>query len=189
MSILLRPSLELSDIPFLTIVAAVACARALRKVTSAPVEIKWPNDLMLSGRKVGGILTESKSKGGKTLFAVVGIGINLNSAAGDFPSELRETSTSIRIEKGRKVPKDDLVASIVEEMEVLYDMLIKRGKGRILDECRQLSCTLGRSVRVIAGDDLFEGTAEALDRDGRLVVRLQSGDRKVVNAGDVTMVR
>jgi len=189
MSILLRPPLAPSDVSLLTMTAAVGCARALRKITGLRVEIKWPNDLMLSGRKRGGILTETKSRGKMTLFAVVGIGINLNSGAGDFPSELWATATSLRVETGKEIPKNDLIAGILEEIGLWYGRLTRGEKEIILSEWRHLSSTLGRRVKVTSGTDSLEGVAEALDGAGRLIVRLSSGARKVISAGDVTMVR
>ena len=124
-----------------------------------------------------------------TLFAVVGIGINLNSGAGDFPSELWATATSLRVETGKEIPKNDLIAGILEEIGLLYGMLTKGEKEIILGEWRHLSSTLGRRVKVTSGTDSLEGVAEALDGAGRLIVRLSSGARKVISAGDVTMVR
>ncbi len=187
MSIILRPALTPTDAALLTMTAAVASARALRELSGLHVEIKWPNDLMVSGKKLGGILTEMKSKGRRILFAVVGIGINLNSGADDFSPELRTTATSMRIETGKKFPKTSLISRILNEMEVWYDKLAQGGRDRILDEWRRLSTTLGRSVRIISGKETLEGIAEALDGDGRLIVRLPSGIQKVISAGDVTI--
>lgn len=189
MSIILRPDLTPTDAALLTMTAAVASARALRELSGLNVEIKWPNDLMVSGKKLGGILTEMKSRGRRILFAVVGIGINLNSGADDFSPELRTTATSMRIETGKKFPKTGLISQILNEMDAWYDELAQGGRERILDEWRRLSTTLGRSVRITSGNETLEGIAEALDGDGRLIVRLRSGIQKVISAGDVTMVR
>jgi BirA family biotin operon repressor/biotin-[acetyl-CoA-carboxylase] ligase len=169
--------------------AAVACAKALREISGLHVEIKWPNDLMVSGKKLGGILTEMKSRGGNIVFAVVGIGINLNSSAGDFPPELWATATSIKVETGKEIPKTVTISRLLEEIGFWYDMLTKGEGDRILDEWRHLSSILGKSVRITAGNEILEGIAEALDGAGRLIVRLPSGSQKVISAGDVTMVR
>jgi BirA family biotin operon repressor/biotin-[acetyl-CoA-carboxylase] ligase len=189
MSVLLRPALAPADVPLLTMTASVGCARALREIAGLNVEIKWPNDLMVSGRKLGGILTEAKSRGKKILFAVVGIGINANSGATDFPPELWATATSLRAETGIEIPRNDLVAAILAEIEFWYGLLKKGERERILDEWRKLSSTLGRSIRIVTGKDTFEGVAEALDREGRLIVKLPSGALRVISAGDIIMLR
>jgi len=189
MSILLRPTVTPADAALLTITAAVACVRALREATGLQVEIKWPNDLMVSGKKLGGILTEMKSRGPRVLFAVVGIGINLNSRAADFSPELSATATSLRVETGGKIPKTALISRILSEIRFWYDELTQGDRDRILDEWRRLSSTLGRDVRITSVNETFEGVAETLDKEGRLIVRLSSGIRKVVSAGDVAMVR
>ena len=189
MSILLRPAVPPADAVLLTMTAAVACTRALRDATGLHVGIKWPNDLMVSGKKLGGILTEMKSRGRRVLFAVVGIGINLNSEAADFSSGLRTTVTSLRAETGKKIRKTGLIFRILREMGLWYDELIQGGRDRILDEWKGLSVTLGRRVRITSGSEMLEGFAETLDEEGRLIVKLASGVRKVVSAGDVTMVR
>ncbi len=189
MSILLRPTVAPPHAALLTVTAAVACARALRETTGLQVEIKWPNDLMASGRKLGGILTEMKSRGPKILFAVVGIGINLNSEGLDCSPELRTASTSLQRETGREIRKTDLISRILRETELWYEELMQRGGGRILEEWKRLSSTLGRNVRITVADETLEGVAETLDAEGRLIVRLPSGVRKVVSSGDVVLVR
>ncbi len=189
MSILLRPVLALSALPLLTLTAAVACARALKETAEFPVEIKWPNDLMASGKKIGGILTEAKSRGKKVLFIIVGIGINLNSDAADFPPELRAIATSLKAETGREIRKNGLIRNILREMESWCGTLMEGRSDRVLDEWKRLSSTLGRSVRITTGEGVFEGVAETLDETGRLVLRLASGARKVIGSGDVIMAR
>jgi len=120
---------------------------------------------------------------------VVGIGINLNSGAADFSPELSTSATSLRVETGRKILRTGLISSILGEMRLWYDELTKGDRDRILDEWRRLSSTLGSDVRITSVNETFEGVAETLDKEGRLIVRLSSGIRKVVSAGDVAMVR
>ncbi len=189
MSILLRPALALPELPLLTLATAVACARALKEIAGLRVEIKWPNDLMASAKKLGGILTEAKSRGKKVLFVVVGIGINLNSDAADFPTELRESATSLKTETGKEIPNDSIIHKVLEEIERWYGMLTEGNSRQILDEWKRLSSTLGKNVRITTGEGIFEGVAETLDEAGRLVLRLASGARKVVGSGDVIMAR
>jgi len=189
MSILLRPTLRPAELRLLTLSVAVSCAQALKKVTGVHIGIKWPNDLMVSGRKLGGILTETKLRGKRVIFVVVGIGINVNSDANDFSPELWRTATSLRAETGREVPKDILMTEMLDRIGFWYGMLTTGGRECILNEWRNLSSTLGRKIRISTGKETLKGFAEALDCEGNLVVRLCSGARKVISAGAVTMVR
>jgi BirA family biotin operon repressor/biotin-[acetyl-CoA-carboxylase] ligase len=189
MSILLRPTVTPANAALLTMTAAVACARALREATGLLVEIKWPNDLVVSDKKLGGILTEMKSRGTRILFVVVGIGINLNSGAADLSPELGATATSLQVETGRDILKTGLISRILREIRLWYDEMTQGDRDRILDEWRRLSHTLGRKVRITSANGSFEGLAETIDEEGRLIVRLPSGIRKALSTGDVAMVR
>ncbi len=189
LSVLLRPAFSVSEIPVLTITAAVACARAVKEITGLRVEIKWPNDLMVSGKKLGGILTEAKSRGKTVHFVVVGIGINLNSDSADFPPEVCSAVTSLRAETGKETRKDGLIQSILEEMGHWYGMLTVGKKGCVLEESKRISCTLGKRVVITTGEGVFEGVAETLDEEGRLILRLPSGILKVISSGDVMTAR
>ncbi len=136
MSVLLKPTVTPAEAALLTMTAGVACVRALREATGLQVEIKWPNDLMVSGKKLGGILTEMKSRGPRILFAVVGIGINLNARGSDLSPELSTTATSLRIETGRKILRNGLISGILCELRLWYDELSQGDRGRILTEWR-----------------------------------------------------
>ncbi|MCL5023009.1 MAG: biotin--[acetyl-CoA-carboxylase] ligase [Nitrospirae bacterium] len=189
MSIILRPCLRPAAAPLLTIAAAVACVHALRTSTGLHVEIKWPNDLMVGRSKLGGILTEVKSKGNSLLFAVIGIGINVNSGLEDFPPGIREEATSVLLESAKRHSCKILISSLLKETGFWYEELIKRGSEALLEEWRRFSSTTGSCVRVAAGNEVFEGIAEDIDGEGRLMVRLSSGALKPVSAGDVTKLR
>jgi BirA family biotin operon repressor/biotin-[acetyl-CoA-carboxylase] ligase len=189
LSVLLRPSLNARDAPVLTILAAVACCRALKDSTDLPIEIKWPNDLMISDKKVGGILTETKSMGGMILYAVLGIGINVNLDADHFPPEIRTIATSLRNETAQEFSRTILIANVLNELDSWYTLFTERGKQPLLDEWRRLSSTLGRPVEVTVGKEVVEGVAEDINGEGMLVLRLPSGTTTVISAGDVTHVR
>ncbi len=189
MSVILRPSIQLAEGTLLTIMAGVACCRALRNGTGIQVEIKWPNDLMVSGRKAGGILTEIKANAGNIVFAVMGIGINVNTSLEDFPSDVKETATSLRNEAAKEYPRDILVAGILGELEGCSDILAGGGKELILDEWRRLTTMLGRKVMAVLGDETLTGIAEDVDEQGMLLLRLPSGLLKKINTGDLTILR
>jgi BirA family transcriptional regulator, biotin operon repressor / biotin---[acetyl-CoA-carboxylase] ligase len=188
MSVVLKPRLKPADLSIITLMTAVACARSLRKITSLDIKIKWPNDLMISGRKVGGILSEISTKGKQITNAVVGIGINVNSQIEAYPDEVKGKATSLRNEAMKEFSREEIVADILDEMCVWYGLLTDQGREVVLGEWKQLTCTLGKEVQVAAGDDIFTGIAEAVDDAGNLLIRMTSGDLRRVSAGDVTML-
>jgi len=198
MSIILKPHMLPSDAAFLTLMSAVACASALRRLTSVPVSIKWPNDLMASDRKLGGILTEIKADMDRIIHAVIGVGININLDAEDMPDEIKETATSIKIEqKSRRANGQNssdfsrtLVAiEILKEIDRWYNVLLNKGNIAIKDEWLQLSSTIGRAVKVTVMDTIFTGTAMGIDESGMLTLQLSDNSLKKISAGDVTIFR
>ena len=189
MSILLRPNIAIKDAALLTLLAAVASARALRGSTGLKIEIKWPNDLMVSGRKLGGILTETKTIDKKVVFAVIGIGINVNIELGDLPEEMREVATSVMHETKREHPRTMLLASILKEIDSWYATFLKGRNGPLLSEWKRLSSTLGKTVRVESEKEALFGLAEDVDDGGRLLLKLPSGRVKRISSGDIKTLR
>lgn len=194
MSVIVRPEIEPKDATLLTIMSAISCARAVRNSTGIEVKIKWPNDLMVSERKLGGILTEMKSDQDRIVFAVIGIGINVNSSLDAFPSDVRAVAASVieeLREKGysQEISRTQIIAAILNELERWFKVLIKGGRIQLINEWKKLSSTLGRKVKVVSGKDTFSGIAEDIDDEGMLILRLPSGGLKKISAGDVTMLR
>jgi len=201
MSVIVRPEIEPKDATLLTIMSAISCARAIRNSTrneSFPtgleVKIKWPNDLMVSERKLGGILTEMKSDQDRIVFAVIGIGINVNAHLDAFPSDVRAVAASVMEELGEKgysqeISRTLIIAEILNELERWFKVLIKGGRIQLINEWKKLSSTLGRKVKVVSGRDAISGIAEDIDDEGMLILRLPSGGLKKISAGDVTMLR
>ncbi len=188
MSLLLRPKLDTRDATMLTLLAAVSCTHAIRRVSNLPVLIKWPNDLILSGKKLGGILTEIRADIDKVNLAVVGIGINVNMVKKDFKDEIRSIATSIKEESGEDCSRDELIIEILRQFERFYNILIKQGKRSLLDEWKTLSLTIGRNVKVVMGDETVTGFAEDIDDNGMLILKLQSGLLRQISAGDITLL-
>lgn len=189
MSILLRPKLDTRDATMLTLLAAVSCAHAVKMVSSLPVLIKWPNDLILSGKKLGGILTEIRADIDKVSLAVIGIGINVNMEEKDFTDEIRSIATSIKEESGKYCSRNDLVIEILRQFERFYNILIKQGKRSLLVEWKTLSSTINKNVKVVIGDETVVGLAEDIDDNGMLILRLRSGLLRQISAGDITLLR
>ncbi len=200
MSVILKPHILPQDAAFLTLMSAVACASALRRLTSVPVSIKWPNDLMVSdlsecghatqaGRKLGGILTEIKADMDRIMHAVIGIGININLDAEDMPDEIKDTATSIKNESGDAQSRTLIAVEILKELDRWYNILLNKGKVTIKDKWLKLSSTIGRAVKVTVMDTIFEGTAMDIDENGMLILQLSDNSFKKISAGDVTILR
>jgi len=189
MSIIFVPRLAPKDVTLLTVLSAVACANALGQKASVPVRIKWPNDITVGGKKIGGILTEVKSDADKINLAVIGIGINVNIRREDFDDDIRELATSVYEETGRFLPRGELVAQVLNEFEQWYRTFEAGGRTTLLEEWRRLSSTIGKNVRVSIGTDELNGLADNIDDEGMLLLRLPDGRLKKISAGDVTELR
>ena len=189
MSIAFNPRLDTKDATMLTLLTAVACAHAIKKISGLQVSIKWPNDLILSGKKLGGILTEIRADIDKVNLAVIGIGLNVNMEDEDFAEEIRSIATSIKEESGKYCSRNELVIEVLKQIEHFYNMLINQGKYPLLNEWKILSSTLGKSVKVVIGDEILIGLAEDMDDNGMLILKLDSGLRRRISAGDITLLR
>ena len=189
MSALLAPEIALRDAALLTVAATLACVWALRNKTGLDVKVKWPNDLMADGKKVGGILTELRSVNDRIKCAAIGIGININTRTGDFPAALRSSATSVMAETGKCHSRSGVVSEVLNELERWYRKLIYAGGFPLLEEWRKLSSTIGKGVRVTLYADVLSGLAEDIDENGMLVLKLPSGERRRISAGDLTELR
>jgi BirA family biotin operon repressor/biotin-[acetyl-CoA-carboxylase] ligase len=189
MSVGFRPDILPRDMTLLTALAAVASARGLRHSTGVEVSIKWPNDLLISGKKAGGILTEARSGEGVVSWAVIGIGINVNMECRDLPDGLNETATSLLDESGKRYARAKIIVGILEEFEYWYALLLRQGGTPVLLEWKKLSSTLGNRVSVVTAGEVMQGVAEDLNDEGMLILRLLSGEKRLIAAGDVTMLR
>lgn len=185
MSLILRPELPPTELPKLTLTAAVGVARAIGIVADLPTGIKWPNDILADGKKVCGILTEAAVSDGKTDFAVVGIGINVNTEQADFTAELREKATSLKEVLGRPVSRSLLLAATVGELESLLNQLYADNFAAIRAEWCRRTVSLGQVVQVAAPTGGFTGRAVAIAPDGALIVSREDGSEIRVAAGEV----
>lgn len=186
-SVVLRPDLPPARAPELTLVASVALCDALRQA-GVQAGIKWPNDLLASGKKIAGILTELAAEADRVQWLVVGVGINVNARPEDFPEELRGQATSVLVERGEPAPRALLAAACFTALEDWVDRHAEDGFGPVRDAWRERSVTLGREVSVRADGREVVGIAEDLDATGALLVRSPSGVERIL-AGDVTLLR
>ena len=163
-SIVVRPRLPQSLLSTLSLTTAVAVAEALRRVAKVDARLKWPNDVLVAGRKVAGILLESRMSGGASVVTIIGVGINLGQR--EFPPDLAEGATSIALETGQAPSRESVLAALLEEFDAWRARLEGEGFGPVREAWRRLSDTLGRRVTV----DTVTGLAADLDTDGALLI-------------------
>ena len=187
LSLILRPNLSPADAPKITLLTAVAAAEALGSTTGLPIQIKWPNDILLRGKKLAGILTEISTEMDTIDFVVIGLGLNVNVTA--FPAVLRDMATSLLIETGRVYPRVDITRAFLEGFEGWYGVLQDAGFEPVLERWRQFSAVTGRRVVVETLGDRIEGTALDINRDGLLIVEDEKGQLHRIYSGDVTLER
>jgi BirA family transcriptional regulator, biotin operon repressor / biotin---[acetyl-CoA-carboxylase] ligase len=186
-SVLLRPEIAPQAATQLTIASATSLARAITLQTGIVPEIKWPNDILIRGRKIAGILTEMSAELDHLKEVILGIGIDVNLEAHEFPAPLRKIATSIRIESGQMTDRAGLAVAILRELDRDYER-IKRGEFDAVAEQWQRHCsTIGSQVSIRVGDRVVRGRAESLDADGALLLRGQHGHLERIIGGDVTM--
>jgi BirA family biotin operon repressor/biotin-[acetyl-CoA-carboxylase] ligase len=186
-SVLLRPELRPQEATQLTVASATALRRAIKSVTGLSPEIKWPNDLLLGGKKVAGILTEMSAEVDRVRHLILGIGVDVNQDAAEFPAELRKIATSLKIEAGAAISRAELATEILRELDVDYARICAGKFSELADEWETGCATLGKNVSVQMGARLIRGCAEALDDDGALLVRTEHGHLERVIGGDVTL--
>jgi BirA family biotin operon repressor/biotin-[acetyl-CoA-carboxylase] ligase len=187
-SVILRPPILPSRAPQLTFLSAVATARAIDATTSLRPSIKWPNDLLLSGKKVAGLLNEMSAETEKVNFIVLGIGVNINMNREQFPGDLRHPATSLFLETGEPVRRLDFARALLEALDTLYDSYLLNGYGPVREEWLARSDFLGRRVSVTFQDKELQGTAEDIDEEGALLVRSPDSRLKRILAGDVKII-
>jgi BirA family biotin operon repressor/biotin-[acetyl-CoA-carboxylase] ligase len=188
LSVVLRPEIPLRTAPLLTLAAAVAVASAINPFVNNTARIKWPNDILLSGRKAGGLLTEMSAEQDRVRHVVIGIGVNVNKLPEALPAEVAAVTTSLAEEIGRAIDRTQLLRAILRELDKWYAAFLADEKT-VLDEWRKLNATLANRVTVSNAGALLEGAAEDIDADGRLLLRLADNSVKAVSAGDVTIVK
>ena len=187
-SIILRPSFPPLKAPGLSLMAALALAETIEDYCPKKVKIKWPNDVLLDGRKTAGILTELSADRETINYIVVGIGININHEAHDFPDELAALATSVRIAGGAPVERVPLVRRFLQRFDSEYRMYRQHFLKLSLPRLRYYSSLLGHTIRLAAGGGIIEGTAIDIADDGSLIIE-KDGRRRMVSSGEVTVVK
>ena len=185
-SLLLRPSIAPERISMVTLVMGLAVVRAVNALYGADAGIKWPNDAVIDGKKICGILTEMSAEIDQVHSIVIGVGINANQS--EFPEEIRDIATSLRIELGHEVSRAELIAGIMEQFERLYARFEEDGDlSGIADEYNSLCLNSGRAVRVLDPKGEYTGTGRGINARGELEVERADGTTAQIYAGEVSV--
>lgn len=186
-SVLLRPELRPQAATQLTVVSAIALRNAIAQQTGLKADIKWPNDILVSGKKVAGILTELSAELDRIKYVLVGIGVDVNLDADDFPAEIRGQASSLKLELGRPVPRAELAAAILRELDREYGRVLQGEFSAVAGDWERHCTTIGQRVAIRLGERRVCGRAESLGEDGALLLRTDHGHLERIVGGDVTL--
>jgi len=191
MSVILRPRITATDAPVLTLAAAVSVAEAVRAEGTEDATIKWPNDVIIDGRKVAGVLTEMEPKGDGVDFIVVGIGVNLNMTREMMEHEMgdiADITTSLREALGHEIEKIGFTASLIARLDVWYQKFLNEGKSPIIKRWMEMWGTINRRVRISFDKRVIEGIALGIDENGYLILKRYEGTLEKIISGDVILI-
>jgi BirA family biotin operon repressor/biotin-[acetyl-CoA-carboxylase] ligase len=187
-SVILRPPIPPHEAPQLTFLSAVATARAIQVTTGLQPAIKWPNDLLLNGRKVAGLLNEMNAETDQVGFVILGIGVNLNMRAEQFPDDVRTPATSLMLESGAMVSRQAFTMSLLQQLDQEYARFLQDGFSPVREEWAHYCNAYGREVQVDLGLSRIQGPFAGIDHDGALLLRLPDGSLERILSGDVTVL-
>ncbi|HYG36671.1 MAG TPA: biotin--[acetyl-CoA-carboxylase] ligase [Clostridia bacterium] len=186
-SVLLRPELRPQAATQVTVASATALRRAIESQTRLKSVIKWPNDILIGGKKVAGILTELSAELDRIKYMILGIGVDVNLSTDELPTELRAVATSLKAELGKPVSRADLAVAVLREFDRDYNLIMTGGFATVADEWEAHCATIGQNVSIRAGDRQIRGRAESLGEDGALLLRTEHGRLERIIGGDVTI--
>ncbi|MGB3260826.1 biotin--[acetyl-CoA-carboxylase] ligase [Paenisporosarcina sp.] len=185
MSVIIRPEIPPTKAPQFTLVAAVAVTRAIEDIADVRAEIKWPNDLLINGKKCTGILTELQADMDRVHAIILGIGVNVNQQLTDFPDEIQSIATSIQMVTGKIVDRAKLVARILHHLEIYTDLYVMHGFEPLKILWESYSCTLGKRIKAIMIHQQIEGLALGITSDGILQVKTDDGQIHGIYSADI----
>jgi BirA family biotin operon repressor/biotin-[acetyl-CoA-carboxylase] ligase len=186
-SVVLRPPVDMADVHLLTIAAATAACDAIESLADVSLRIKWPNDLLIDDRKVGGILLEVAGEQDAVDWVVVGIGLNVNTEYGELPVALRRTAVSLKTAAGRDIDRSELLARLLLSLEESYTDAVRNGFDDVLARFRERDYLARRSVSVQTRRGPVMGVALGVDEKGALLVQLPHRHVQRFHSGDVTL--
>lgn len=186
MTLLLRPDIEPYNSSGLTLVAAMAIGKAIEEVTSLEAKIKWPNDIVVNGKKVTGILTEMSAQPDMINYIVIGIGINVNTE--DFPEDIKATASSLKIESGKIVKRSSIIAAFGKYFEQYYKKYVsEQDMSLLIEEYNAELINVNREIKVLAKENSYTGIARGINRHGELIVETDDKEIRTVVAGEVSV--
>jgi BirA family transcriptional regulator, biotin operon repressor / biotin---[acetyl-CoA-carboxylase] ligase len=184
-SFILRPDIQIQHAPQLTLLSAVAVVQAIKKVTHITPEIKWPNDILISGRKVCGILTELQAEEDRIQSVILGIGINVNQDKNDFSAEIIKKATSLKIELGKTVNRSSLIQSLCYYIEQLLHLYISEGFTPIKSLWETCAVSIGKRISARTVKGTFDGVALGINNEGVLLLKQDNGDIVEIISADI----
>jgi BirA family transcriptional regulator, biotin operon repressor / biotin---[acetyl-CoA-carboxylase] ligase len=185
MSVITRPALTPQQAPQMTLVAAVAVTRAIEEVAGVNPSIKWPNDILIDGKKVTGILTELQADPDRVKAIILGIGINVNQNDEDFPEELKSIATSLKMVSGKTINRAKLIAKTLEFLEHYTNLYVAHGFSPIKLLWEGYSNTVGKRIRAVMFNETIEGIAMGITEDGMLNLKLDDGSIRGIFSADI----
>jgi BirA family transcriptional regulator, biotin operon repressor / biotin---[acetyl-CoA-carboxylase] ligase len=188
LSVVLRPDIPAASASLIPLMVGVAVADVISQYGQQPVRLKWPNDILIGGKKICGILTEMRTRTDRVAFIIAGIGVNLNMQKLHFPRELRETATSLRIETAMDIDRLDFAVRLFETLGNWYRVFLNRGEAAIREKWLQYADIVGKRVEVVFKETVQHGTVAGLDENGALLLEGEAGVQQVL-AGDVYIER
>ncbi len=193
MSLVLRPDIPFEEVQIITLAASVAVVQALYDIAQIEAGIKWPNDIIINGKKVCGILVEMNMEIDRINFLVLGIGLNVNQQKNDFSQELLDKAVSLKmhveetLNTQKILKRNELIAAILLKFEEIYDKVKSGAFEDIISEWKRYSVTLGKEVNITYKDEQYRGVAEDITKDGKLIVKCEDGNVKEVFSGEISV--
>jgi BirA family biotin operon repressor/biotin-[acetyl-CoA-carboxylase] ligase len=187
-SVILRPKIPPQKATLVTLMAANAVAETLSEY-GLDAKIKWPNDVLIDGKKVCGILTEAKTKENEIEYIILGLGINANFELSELPADIRETSTTIKHELKNDVSLDNLLNRLLVHMDMYYKLLQATEFDKIINIWKEKSDTLGMHVKITTQKESIQGIAQDIDETGALILKKDDGGIQKLYAGDCIYLR
>lgn len=188
MSVIIRPAISPQFAAQFTLVSAVAITQAIQEVTNLTPEIKWPNDILINGKKVTGILTELQADMDIVHSIIIGIGVNVNQELSAFEESIQKTATSLKIENGEEIDRSLLVAKILYYLEKYGDLYVENSFKPIKILWESHNCTIGKRIRATTLRETLEGVALGITNDGVLEIKLDSGEIRGVYSADIHLL-
>lgn len=184
-SILLKPDIKPDICPSITSLIALSAVKAIRKATNYDIMIKWPNDLVLNNRKLGGILTEMSMEGIKVKYIIIGLGLNINQEV--FDDDIKNIAVSLKSFSGKNFDRRIILSEILNYFESDYENFKRYGLEYFVEDIKRYSIIFGKDISVIDGNKIVNGKVVDIDKEGGLILKTSEGELRKIISGDVIM--